>query len=200
MKKTFLTCAVLVGAAFGAHAQQAAVKTFYPLIGGGLTFGGDQIGNDIQFEDGGSQSVSAGGTLDMRVGLEYAPVGLPLTFQISVGYHTGGSFAASNGNASFHRIPLELLTHYKFNETWRAGFGVRKTSNAESSASGAARGYVPSQKYESDVGFIAEVEYFVTPQFGIKARGVSEKYKPELSPHTEVDGSHFGVLAVYYFK
>lgn len=198
MKKTLVTCALLCGA-IGAHAQQAPAKNLYLLIGGGLTFGGDQIGNDLNYDDGTSKSIQAGGFGDFRVGVEYAPVGLPVTFQANLAYHFDTA-NAKNGRASFDRLPLELLTHYAFNENWRVGLGLRKALSAETKSSGAATGYVRAEKYESSMGVVAEVEYLITPQFGVKVRGVSEKYKPESNPNREVSGDHIGVLATYYFK
>jgi hypothetical protein len=199
LKKIVLSCALLCGA-LAAHAQEAPAKSFYPFVGGGLTFGGDQIGRTIQYESGNDSALHAGGLFDLRFGAEFVPAGSPMSFQLSLGFHADSSRAASNGSASFKRYPLELLTHYAFNDSWRVGVGARKALNAETSSSGNGAGYVLAEKYSSSVGFVLEGEYFVTRGLAIKVRGVSEKYKPETSPNTEVKGDHIGVLAVYYFK
>lgn len=202
MKKAVVLSALLGALSIG-HAQvtpNANPSGISPFVGFGLTFGGDQIGRDIQYESGKSSTIHAGGMVDLRAGLDYQAINSPLSFQFSVGYHVDDTLNADNGSASFSRFPVELLAHYRINDTWRLGGGMRKALNAKANSSGAGSYYVTDQKYTSDLGLVLEAEAFINPRFGVKLRAVSEKYKPELGYPQEVDGSHVGVIGVYYFK
>lgn len=200
MKKAVVLSALL-GALSVGHAQVTSNPSgIAPFVGFGLTFGGDQIGRDIQYESGKSSSIHAGGMVDLRAGLEYQAINSLLSFQFSVGYHVDDTLNADNGSVSFSRFPVELLAHYRINDTWRMGGGLRKALNAKANSSGAGSYYVTDQKYSSDLGLVLEAEAFISPRFGVKLRAVSEKYKPELGNQQEVDGSHLGVIGVYYFK
>lgn len=200
--KKYAVLSALVGALSIGHAQVAPNPSgISPFLGIGVTFGGDQIGRDIQYTNGSSSALHAGGLVDLRAGLEYQAINSPLSFQFSLGYHTDTSLGnGEGGSASFSRFPVELLAHYRINDTWRLGGGLRKALGAKTESSGNGTGYVVAQDYTSSVGAVLEAEAFLSPRFGIKVRGVSEKYKPELGNQQEVDGSHVGVIAVYYFK
>lgn len=164
----------------------------------GLTYGGDQIGSDVQYDNGTSAKIHGGALIDFRGGIEYRMPASPVSFQTSIGYHFDRA-GASNGDVTFSRMPLELLAHYQALDTWRFGGGIRKSLNAEVKATGLGTQFAASQKYTGNTGLVLEAETFVTPQFGVKLRVVSEKFKPEFG-NKEVDGSHFGAYGMYYFK
>jgi hypothetical protein len=46
---------------------------------------------------------------------------------------------------------------------------------------------------------ILEGEFAITPSVGLKARYVKEEYTGRID-RQKVDGDHFGVLGVYYFR
>lgn len=202
LKKIALAAAGLCTAACCLAAEPATSATgLTPFVGIGLTFGGDQIGNNINYSDGSSSSLHAGGLVDLRLGAEYRASGSPLAFQFSAGYHADSSRASRNGSASFKRFPIEVLAHWDINEAWRVGGGLRKALNAESHASGVGTDYVPNEKFDSSVGIVLEAETFLlSPSFGVKIRAVSEKYKSQAYGNRELDGSHVGVIGVYYFR
>ena len=200
LNKQFLAAA-LAFAALTAHAQEGGATSgrgLTPFLGIGLTFGGDQVGEDIEYEDGHSSSITAGGLIDLRAGLEYQAEGSPVSFQLSVSYHVARS-DADNGSVTFSRVPVEALVHYRLNDSWRIGGGLRKATGAESSASGAGNFYAGDAKYKSSTGIVLEAETFFGPKWGVKLRAVSEKYTPEAGGE-KLDGTHFGVIGVYYFK
>lgn len=87
----------------------------------------------------------------------------------------------------------ELLTG---DGAWRTVLG-----SVTPQASGLGSGYVANEKFSSSTGVVLEVETFaLSPKVGIKIRGVSEKYKSQDIPGRELDGSHIGVIGVYYFR
>ena len=61
-------------------------------------------------------------------------------------------------------------------------------------------GYVADQNYTASTGLVLEAEMFFSPTVSMKMRAVSEKYTPETGVKQELDGSHLGVIGVYYFK
>ncbi len=65
--------------------------------------------------------------------------------------------------------------------------------------SGAGVGFGTDQKFKSSTGWIVEAEYFIIPKVGLKMRYVNEDYTSK-TYGTKFDGSHFGVLGVYYFR
>lgn len=203
MWNKILVSAALVAGMVGAQAQDGApaspARGLSPFLGLGLTLGGDQIGETIRYEDGSSTDITGGGLVDLRAGLQYQAPDSALSFQLSLGYHTDDTLAAKNGSASFTRFPLEVLAHHQSLEKWRFGGGLRKALNAQTKTSGLGADYVLAQKYKSSVGVVLEAEYMPTRAIGIKLRGVSESYKPEVLGKT-ISGNHLGVIAVYYFN
>jgi hypothetical protein len=167
------------------------------LVGVGLTFGGDQVGDTIGYTNGDTAKIHAGGLADLRGGIEYQLQGQPVAIELSIGYHFDKA-NAKNGDVSFTRFPLELIAHYAVNEYWRVGLGMRKSLSTESSSSGVGAAYVPNSKYKSSVAPLIEAEYFMTPQFSFKGRYVSESFKPE-NGGKKLDGSHGGIYGMFYF-
>ncbi|MDE2077895.1 MAG: hypothetical protein KGI91_12625 [Burkholderiales bacterium] len=201
--KTGLTIGVLVlGAIAPAQAQtQAAGGVMAPFVGVGLTFGGENLAT-AQYTNGTSQSITTGGLLDLRFGLEYRLIGQPWAIQGVVAYHVD-TVNATNGDLRFERVPVELIAMYDLGSQWRVGLGMRKATGAKVTASGdaAGAGFGSSTTFDSNLGFLAVAEYKVTPQVGLQLRYVNESYKVKF-PTTQptVDGSHAGIFGVFYFK
>lgn len=202
MFKQVLLAAVMACSFASSQAAEVAPAAggLSPFVGLGLTYGGDQIGQEINYTNGDSSTIHAGGLVDLRAGLEYQAIGSPLSFQLSVSYHVDDTLAAKNGSARFSRTPIEALVHWRASESWRFGGGLRKAVGAQTRASGLGTGYVANQNYTASTGIVLEAETFFGPKIGLKLRAVSEKYTPETGSQKEVDGSHLGVIGVYYFK
>jgi hypothetical protein len=198
--KYALTIAALACAMSTAHAVQSSASGFAPFVGAGLTYGGDQVGDTIEYENSSSVSLHGGSLVDLRGGFEYQDPGSPWSFQMSLGYHVDKA-SARNGSVTFDRIPLEVLAHWDINESWRLGGGLRKALSPKVHTSGLGDGYAQEQSYSSTVGVVVEAETFfgAKSSVGLKIRAVTEKYKPELGGK-EIDGTHLGVIGVYYFK
>ena len=164
------------------------------VLGAGLTFGGDTLVT-IQYTDGSSDDITAGSLLMFYGGLDYR-LNDTISVQGTIGYHFDSAKPATNGDASFNRIPLELLAYYHVNDTTRLGSGVRYVMGPKLKGSGIASG--ANQSFDNTLGLVIEGEYMLHRTFGIKVRHVSENYHPTGSP-ISIDGSHFGVLANFYF-
>lgn len=197
-----LSCALglLMTMSSGAWAQQAG-GTLKPFVGMGLTFGGEDLAT-AQYSNGTSYTVTTGGLVDFRGGLEYRLINSPWAVQAVLGYHTDSS-DATNGKFQFSRIPVELIAMADMSEQWRIGFGVRKATSAKVSTSGAAvnqTSFGRSTTFQSNVGVLFQAEYKIGPQFGLQARYVSERYQIQFNQPVEVDGSHVGIFGVFYFQ
>ncbi|MEO8153362.1 MAG: outer membrane beta-barrel protein [Rhizobacter sp.] len=194
MKKSIAIAAMLLTMAAGA-AQAVEVR---PLVGMGLTVGGDTIA-DVNYTNGDSAKVHAGGLIAFTGGLELEFTPLVST-QVLVSYHFDRA-NATNGSVRFERTPIEFLGHFRLNDIFRVGGGARYTSGAKTRASGAASGSVFNEDFKPSWGSVVEGEFTLGRNLGVKLRYVSEKFKSESYPFlSDVDGSHVGVYLIYYFN
>lgn len=193
MKKIFL--AALAAGVMGS----CWASEWSPFLGGGLTAGGDKVNSSaITRVNGDTENLHAGGLFDLRAGLDFRMAGTDISLQGVVAYHTDRS-DADNGSVDFSRMPLEFLVQWHANEKWAFGGGLRKTTGVRYNGSGAGVGFGTDQKFKSSTGWIVEAEYFIIPKVGLKMRYVNEDYTSK-TYGTKFDGSHFGVLGVYYFR
>jgi hypothetical protein len=165
-----------------------------PLIGGGFTFGGDNLAT-VFFTDGSTEDIKAGQLIQFYAGLEYQPVPT-FSLQATVGYHVDDS---GDGDASlrFSRYPVELLGHFHLDEHWRLGGGARFVGNAKLAPRGGLGG--ATLEYGDTTGVVVEGEYRFTPRLGLKVRYVSEEYELQAPFSGTFDGSHLGVMLNFYF-
>lgn len=203
MKKFWMAAAATFGAlSLNPCAQaQSAPGQMAPFLGLGLTFGGEDLAT-AYYTSGSSQTVTTGGLLDLRMGLEYRLNGQPIAIQGVVAYHVDNA-TATNGDLRFARIPVELIAMYDLGSQWRVGVGMRKATGAKVTASGSATsaGFGSSTNFKSNLGFLVTAEYMVTPQVGLQARYVNESYTIQFpSSQPKVDASHAGIFGVFYFR
>jgi hypothetical protein len=188
--------------ALATSAQAGSDSSVRPLLGGGLTVGGDTM-VDVTFVNEAGQpldsaQVKAGQLLQVYGGLEYQPVSR-FSLQATLGYHWHNAEGA-DGQGKFSRYPVELLGHYHFNENWRIGAGARFVRGAkrELRISNPSNPVDLEQKFDNTTGTIIEGEYVVDRKLGFKLRYVSEKYKAQAPFIDKFDGSHVGLLVNWY--
>ncbi|MEN9868548.1 MAG: hypothetical protein RL748_4138 [Pseudomonadota bacterium] len=195
MKKILLAVALPVVMISCAQAQEkVAAQPVRFLLGTGLTFGGDKLAT-AYYTNNTSATINAGSGLQLWGGVDYR-INPQFSLQGTVGYHTHFTPEASNGDASFSRIPVELLAYYHLNENWRLGGGVRFVSSAKLNGKGAASGL--NQKFDDVTGAILEAEYLYGANLGFKVRFVKEEYKAT-GFNTKFSGDHLGLMMNYYF-
>lgn len=189
---------IFVGAALAAStlAAQAAdaAPAVRPLVGFGLTFGGDTLAT-VQFDDGTTDSIKAGGLAHVYAGAEFK-VGTAMAIQATLGYHVDDTRSAGNGSLRFSRYPVDLIALYSLNERVRLGAGAQFVGSAKLSGSGVASAVAVD--FQSSTGALVEAEYLFTPSLGAKLRFVSHTYKPK-GTGISVDGNHLGLMLGYYF-
>lgn len=196
-----------------------------PFVGVGFTSGGDTllpvtlvtVGTNVEYKE----DVSAGGGLDLRVGLSYRLGSLPLTLQAAYAYHNDKVSGIDGEYATFRRFPLELLLQWHFNDRAKLGFGVRRASSPSYKIGGNWCTYKDGNnvtqscdgqtKLKASTGLVLEGEYALTPSWGLKARYVHESFKAKDVPalwqglgiiqeDQKFEADHVGVITVWYFN
>ena len=201
MKQLFATAAMAAALAPTlAHAGLDSDNPIHPLAGVALTAGGDKIAS-VEFTDGDSRDITAGGLVQLYGGVEYHEKGSPFGLQATFGYHFDNT-SARNGDQRFSRWPFEVIALYNVAPKFRLGVGARYASSAKFTSDGAAD--VGSFDLTSHLGGLVMGEWLVTPSMGLQLRYVNEKYKVkyysgETVQEVTVDGSHGGVGFNYYF-
>ena len=185
-----------------AHAGLDSDNPIHPLVGVAITGGGDKIAS-VEYANGGSRDITAGGLVQLSGGIEYHEKGQPWGVQATVGYHFDNT-SADNGNQRFQRWPLEVIGLFNLTPKFRMGVGARYAAAAKFTSDGA--GYVGNADFKAQLGGLAMAEWLITPSMGVQLRFVDEKYKVDetnLSTGTTrrvtVDGSHGGLGFNYYF-
>jgi len=189
---------IVAGALLGlmaAGAARADGPVWQPLLGVGLTVGGDKFIEGIQYSDGYSEDIAAGQFLQIYAGVRYQAVP-QFSVQATAGYHVDQTRRSSNGSARFARYPFEALAHFHITDQVRVGGGMRFVTGAQFTSSGLLAQGNPS--FDDTIGAVAEIEYLAAPQLGLKLRYVSEKYQAKAPFQSNVDGSHVGFMFNWY--
>jgi hypothetical protein len=194
--KQLIALSALAAAAIAPSLAHAATmgtsNPVHPLIGLAITGGGDKIAS-VEFRDGESRDITAGGLVQVWGGVEYREQGSPFAFQGTFGYHVD-STNADNGSQRFERFPIELIALYSFEPKFRLGVGARYATSAKFRSSGA--GDVGDFNFKSQLAPMLLGEWLITPHVGLQLRYVHETYKLD---GFSIDGSHGGVGVNYYF-
>lgn len=166
------------GLALAAGAQaQISVR---PLVGGGVTFGGDRLVDVVFFNEEGvalnDARIKAGQFLQMYGGasVQLAP---QWSVQGTVGYHWHTA-EGENGRAKLSRYPIELIGQYHLDPNWRIGLGARhvRRTRLDGSSTLSDPPVNFSLTAPPSTGAILEGEYVIEQRLGVKLRYVSEKY------------------------
>ena len=179
------------------------------LVGGGLTFGGDDIA-DVQVidydDDESSEDVTAGGLIHFYTGINAYIPDSDFSIQTTIGYHVDGIFA-SNGSVAFTRYPLELIPYYNFSR-FRVGLGLSYHINPE--FSGDSDAHLGDREYDNALGLVASVEVKIGSHFAVGLHYTDIDY--DLSKienvygdnfneqkDSNIDGSNVGIYGTFLF-
>ncbi|MET0334803.1 MAG: hypothetical protein ABW190_11075 [Rhizobacter sp.] len=191
-----MASAVIASAMLGGAVHAADVRL---LAGVGFTAGGDTL-VDVTYSNGNHATVKGGGQIAFHGGVELKFNDV-LSTQLLAGYHFDRA-SASNGSATFSRVPVELLGHVRVSDWVRLGGGGRYSTNARLEASGFIANSVPDTRLTTNGGTVAELEILPYRGIAIKLRYVSERFKFSnnyFPTSRTIDGSHGGVYVNYYF-
>jgi hypothetical protein len=157
----------------------------------GLSGGGDELAS-ARTVNGDIEHIHAGGLVYFTAGVDYH-LTPELSLQGTINYHVD-SASTRNGDIRFERFPIELIGYYQPNPLFRIGGGVRYTSSPKLTGSSVASGRDVS--FDNTTSAVVEAEYFVDWDVGVKLRYVHETFKAR---GREIDGSHVGISANFYF-
>lgn len=192
MKKLLTAVTLGIAAMSAAHAQDGLKPRW--LLGVGVAGGGDTLAH-VTFTDGSSQNVTAGGGGTIYAGAEFRTSDV-VSFQTTLGYHFRTTAAASNGDVTFSRWPLDLLGFYQVNDKFRLGGGAQIELSPKLKGSGVASNI--QEDFSTATGAVLEGEYLFTPAIGMKVRYVAVKFKPS-SGGQSANGNHAGLMFNFYF-
>ena len=183
---------LLTGLAGNAQAQTVSSPLSF-VAGAGYARGGDIVAVGV-YTDGSVTNIKAGNGLEVYLGGAYR-LNEQFAVQADLGYQSSTG-DATNAELTFKRFPIELLGYYYLNKSWRVGAGARFDERVKLSGTGVAS--ADQVDFDSAVGAMAEIEYLVTPEFGVKFRAVKESFKPTGYTNT-FSGNQAAILVTLYF-
>lgn len=164
------------------------------LVGAGITVGGDDL-LKVQFTGKSSETLEAGGLIDLKAGILYDVAESPMSFQSTLGYHFD-SVEATNGDASFSRFPLDFLAFYNA-EKHRIGAGGTYHFATEFDVD------LPGLKGKADMkdtlGLVLEYGYKFQDNLIVGLRYVDIDYKVDGGTGAKIDGGHGGLYGYITF-
>ncbi|MBL8343071.1 MAG: hypothetical protein JNL30_16510 [Rubrivivax sp.] len=186
--------AALLATSGAAVAQAAADRPVRGFVGIGLAGGGDKLAT-VQWSNGDTTNIKAGGLVDFRVGADVRLGESPFSLLASVGWFSD-SANGNNGSVRFERYPLELMGSWRLAEGYRLGLGVRNPGDGKLKGRGAASN-LGTTTFKGELGYVLEGEWLFGRSWGVALRYVGEEYK---APNGQkVDGSHVGLRGAFYF-
>jgi hypothetical protein len=177
-----------------ALAQLDTSRPVRALVGIGVTGGGDKLAT-VQWSNGDSTNINAGGQVDLRAGVDVRLGDSPFSLVASIGWFSQRA-GGRNGSVTFERFPLELMAQFNIAEQFRIGGGVRRTGDAKLRGRGAASN-IGTTTFDGKIGYVLEGEWLFARRYGVALRAVGEDYT---APSGEkADGGHVGVRFNVYF-
>ncbi|MBK9137112.1 MAG: hypothetical protein IPM15_22825 [Betaproteobacteria bacterium] len=192
------TAAIALFASPEAFAQGAASaeRPWRGFVGIGLAGGGDKLAT-VQWSNGDTTNINAGGLVDLRGGVDVRLGDTPFTVQASLGWFVHRA-SGTNGSVTFERFPLEVLGTWRATDTLRLAAGLRRAGNGKLEGRGAASN-LGRTTFKAKLGAVVEGEWLfgATRSYGLALRAVSEEY--DAPNGTKADGSHVGLRLSWYF-
>ena len=167
----------------------------HPLVGIAITGGGDKL-SSVEYTNGDSKDITAGGLVQLYGGVEYHEKGSPFGFQATIGYHVDNTSARQR--PSVPRLPIEAIALFNVapSSAWASARATRvapsspATAPARSATATATQLQVAARRHPD--GRMADHAVM-----GLQLRYVHETYKVDLQlerrRQSHIDGSHGGM-------
>lgn len=189
-----LAAGALALAAATAAAQPQAQRPLRGIVGFGITGGGDKLAT-VQWSNGESTNIRAGGQFELRAGVDVKLGESPFTLTATAAWFVQRA-GGTNGSVTFERFPLELLGTWRAAENLRLAAGLRRAGEGKLKGRGAASN-IGTTTFSSSTGVVVEGEWLFARIYGLALRYVGEEYK---APNGQkADGSHVGLRFSVYF-
>jgi outer membrane protein with beta-barrel domain len=200
MKNVVTTLALAASVLVCSHSVSAEEASAAPasntdlLLSLGVTYGGDKLAT-ISYDDGDDVDIHGGDLVLFGIGALHQ-FGNNWEAQPSVNYQFDRA-NARNGDATFDRIPLDLLGFYRVG-AHRFGGGITYHLNPKFDSDFDFAGGDGTVDFDNAVGAVVEYDYFFNEHVSLGLRYTSIKYKSdEISD--DVDGSYGGLMLNGYF-
>jgi hypothetical protein len=182
----------------GAAAAQTPQQNFRFGLMAGITGGGDTLAT-VDFTNGDSENLKAGGLFNIAAGVVWQPAQIPFGGHLMAGYHVD-DITADNGTLRFSRYPIEVMGFWNGAPPLRLGVGARFVTSPKVviDIDGSTNTTV---SYKDTIGTVLEVGYQPTPRFWVSLRGTFEEYEAKtqnllgatIVPTGKVSGNSIGL-------
>lgn len=158
------------------------------VLEAGVHSGGDTLAT-VQFIDGDTQSIKAGGLISFAVGAGF-DINETFESQLTFGYKFD-SADAENGDIEFTRMPINAIFLYK-SAQWRFGGGLTYHLDPTLEVSGAGAGFASNTDYDDALGFLLDARYFFSQRAYVGGRFTFIEYESQAG--ATFDGNSIGVV------
>lgn len=168
------------------------------VLTAGISFGGDDLAT-VEYEDYSDDDLEAGGGIYLGGGFEF-PMASDMALRTTVGYQFD-SIEADNGDASFDRIPWDLM-FLLGPGAHRLGVGLTYHTDVQYEYN---EDYGPdiNADFDDALGLVIAYELQISPAFGLMFKYTDIEYEEQSSiPGVKgkvIDGSNFGIAANLLF-
>lgn len=174
-----------------------------PLAGANMTFGGDPLAY-VVFTDGSRSDLEAGRGFTGFGGVIFEDIwsqnNHTIDAQTTLGVKFASTKAATNGEVTFTRWPLEAIIFYRNTEhKYRGGLGL--SYHLAGNVSGTEDASAIAADIDNVLGFVLQADYFLgwNNQMALGLRYESISYKISNQNFT-ASGNNFGVNFTYYWR
>lgn len=180
--------------------EEDYVDSLRPMLMGGISIGGDHVG-DLDSINTTKDTVKSGGGWFFGGGFRYTAPGENLAFQTNLSVHYN-SDENSDGKSRISRFPLDFLLLYNF-KNQSIGGGI--TYHISPEAQVKVNNDTVTRRIEDAIGFIVEYDYRINDKYMVGARITSIEYETEGGKDVGDDGgetldaSHFSMSAYYFY-
>jgi hypothetical protein len=157
------------------------------ILNAAVSDGGDDL-LKVSFRNADSEKIKAGGLLLFGGGVLFTPSAGPLSVQLTANYFFD-SITAKNGDASFDRLPIELLAFGNF-DRHRIGAGATLHLSPELEMDFDETGKL-TQKFDDALGFVVQYEYKFSDQVFAGVRFTSIDYTAD--DVEDINGDNIGL-------
>ncbi len=161
-----------------------------PIMSLGLHVGGDKLA-EVNFTDGSTESLTAGGGLSLAAGvLFHTGESTGPETQLTIGWQDDSS-TASNGDLTFDRFPLEIIQFYRMDQL-RGGLGL--TYHMKPSIEGTGFASQENVDFDNAIGVVFEVDYMLAnSNMYLGGRYTNIKYTTSIGSGSD-DGSNIAFI------
>lgn len=177
------------------------------LAGVGYTFGGDTLvayqitpisGSGPTYQE----DLSGGAGLTLNLGGQFL-LTQSLRVQGLIAFHAD-HVNGIDGEATYRRAPIELLTHWRATDNWWIGGGIRRATRgafdiSRKALSSGSTDFSYKESIRFSTAYVLEGEYVINKNWGVKLRAVKESGRFETATK-DFNADHIGLIGTYYFN